>query len=60
MSDPWEDEGFGAEDDWRAPESLESDLEDDDEELELEGLEDEVEADDELELEADDELDLGL
>ena len=26
--DPWEDEGFGGEDDWGAPESLETDLED--------------------------------
>jgi hypothetical protein len=51
MTDPWEDEGFGAEDDWLAPESLESDLEDeDDEELELVGLDDELEADDELDL----------
>ena len=51
MSDPWEDEGFGAEDDWQAPESLESDLEEeDDEELELAGLDDEPEADDELDL----------
>jgi hypothetical protein len=31
MSDPWEDEGFGGEDDWEAAESLETDLEDDDE-----------------------------
>jgi len=37
--DPWEDEGFGGEDDWAARESLETDLEDDDEE-ELGGLED--------------------
>ena len=27
-ADPWEDEGFGGEDDWEAPESLETDLED--------------------------------
>ena len=37
--DPWEDEGFGGEDDWAARESLETDLEDDDEE-ELGSLED--------------------
>jgi hypothetical protein len=52
MSDPWEDEGFGAEDDWQARESLESDLEDDDEEDEL-GL-------GELEGEGDDEPEPGL
>jgi hypothetical protein len=40
--DPWEDEGFGGEDDWEAPESLESDLEDDDD-AELESLDDEEE-----------------
>ena len=28
--DPWEDEGFGGEDDWAAQESLETDLEDED------------------------------
>jgi len=27
--DPWEDEGFGAEDDWEGKKSVESDLEDD-------------------------------
>ena len=42
-ADPWEDEGFGGEDDWEAPESLESDLEDEDG-VELEG---ENEGDDE-------------
>ncbi len=52
MSDPWEDEGFGAEDDWQARESLESDLEDEDEEDELEL--------DELEDEGDDALEQGL
>jgi hypothetical protein len=53
MGDPWEDEGFGAEDDWESKESLEVDLEDDDDEdeLELEELD---------EYEGDDELDAGL
>ena len=51
-ADPWEDEGFGGEDDWAASESLESDLEDDEEE-ELPGLDGE-------EPEEDDEPDLGL
>ena len=37
--DPWEDEGFGGEDDWDAQESLESSLEDDD--AEVGALEDE-------------------
>jgi hypothetical protein len=36
MSDPWEDEGFGGEDDWAGAESLEADLEDEDENEELE------------------------
>ena len=36
MSDPWEDEGFGGEDDWEGKESVDADLED---ELELEELE---------------------
>jgi hypothetical protein len=40
MSDPWEDEGFGAEDDWQGKESLESDLEDEDD-LQIAELEDE-------------------
>ena len=31
MSDPWEDEGFGGEDDWAGAESLEADLEEEDE-----------------------------
>jgi hypothetical protein len=42
--DPWEDEGFGGEDDWAAQESLEADVEDDDEELA--GVEDEARLDD--------------
>ena len=38
MGDPWEDEGFGGEDDWEGKESVEADLEDelDDDELEAE------------------------
>ena len=50
MSDPWEDEGFGGEDDWAGSESIESDVEDDEEEDELgsDELEDEDERDDEL------------
>jgi hypothetical protein len=49
--DPWGDEGFGGEDDWAGKESLETDIEDDDElEVSLEQLEEE-------ELDADDELD---
>jgi hypothetical protein len=53
--DPWGDEGFGGGDDWEGKESLETDLEDDDDELEvsLEQLEEE-------ELESDDELDHAL
>jgi hypothetical protein len=53
--DPWGDEGFGGGDDWEGKESLEADLEDEDDELEvsLEQLEEE-------ELEADDELDDAL
>jgi len=48
-ADPWEDEGFGGEDDWEAPESLETDLE------EGEGTEaDELDDED-----GDDELDPG-
>jgi hypothetical protein len=46
MSDPWEDEGFGGEDDWAGTESLEAALEDEDEteeDLEPEELEDEPE-----------------
>jgi hypothetical protein len=41
--DPWEDEGFGGEDDWEGTESLEVDLEDEDrseEVLEPDELED--------------------
>jgi hypothetical protein len=38
MSDPWEDEGFGGEDDWAASESLETDLENTDDDVELEEL----------------------
>ena len=34
--DPWEDEGFGGEDDWEGRESLEADLEDDEAEDDLE------------------------
>jgi hypothetical protein len=45
MSDPWEDEGFGGEDDWAGAESLEADLEDEDENEDLE-LGDSDEADD--------------
>ena len=49
--DPWGDEGFGGEDDWEGKESLETDVEDDDElEVSLEQLEEE-------EFDADDELD---
>jgi hypothetical protein len=52
--DPWGDEGFGGGDDWEGKESLETDVEDDDElEVSLEQLEEE-------ELEADDELDDAL
>jgi hypothetical protein len=43
-SDPWEDEGFGGEDDWAGTESLETNVEDEDEtedELEPDELEDE-------------------
>ena len=29
MSDPWDDEGFGGEDDWEGSQSLEADIEDD-------------------------------
>ena len=29
MGDPWEDEGFGGEDDWEGKESVETGLEDD-------------------------------
>jgi hypothetical protein len=43
--DPWEDEGFGGEDDWDGRESLAADLEDEDENEELE-LGDSDEADD--------------
>jgi hypothetical protein len=38
VSDPWEDEGFGGEDDWAASESLETDLENTDDDVELEEL----------------------
>ncbi len=44
MSDPWEDEGFGGEDDWAGPESLVAALEDEHEtedDLEPDELEDE-------------------
>jgi hypothetical protein len=47
MSDPWEDEGFGGEDDWEGTESLEAALEDEDEDdLELEALDDELDDED--------------
>jgi hypothetical protein len=49
MGDAWEDEGFGGDDDWAASESIESDLEDEEDELD----------DDELEDEEDDEPELG-
>jgi hypothetical protein len=52
MSDPWEDEGFGGEDDWEA-ESLETGLEDEEGDDELEPEPDEHGDDD-------DELVLGL
>jgi hypothetical protein len=29
VSDPWEDEGFGGDDDWAGDQSLEADVEDD-------------------------------
>ena len=41
IGDPWEDEGFGGEDDWAGAESLEVDLEEEDEnEDELVGVDD--------------------
>jgi hypothetical protein len=48
--DPWEDEGFGGEDDWAAQESLEADLEDeeDGDDLDLAELEDELDPEEEL------------
>jgi hypothetical protein len=49
VSDPWDEEGFGGEDDWEGSQSLESDLEDDS----LAGLDDEL---DEAEL---DQVDLN-
>jgi hypothetical protein len=55
VSDAWDDEGFGAEDDWEGAESVESDVEDD----ALAGLDDELdeaEPDDDT-LPADDEDD---
>jgi hypothetical protein len=49
MSDPWEDEGFGGEDDWEGRESLEADLEDENEEdLEPEEPEDDPDVADSL------------
>ena len=36
IGDPWADEGFGGEDDWEGKESVGSDLEDDEIDLELE------------------------
>jgi hypothetical protein len=50
-SDPWEDEGFGGEDDWAGTESLETDVEDEDEtedDLEPGELEDEPDLADEV------------
>jgi hypothetical protein len=41
VSDPWEDEGFGGDDDWAGDQSLEADVEDD--ELDEAELEDEAE-----------------
>jgi hypothetical protein len=46
--DPWEDEGFGAGDEWEGKESVEADLEDDEDELELPEEDDELDGDDEL------------
>jgi hypothetical protein len=48
--DPWEDEGFGGEDDWASQESLESDLEDAEggDELDLDEVENDHDGDDEL------------
>jgi hypothetical protein len=46
MSDPWEDEGFGGEDDWEASESLEAGGEDDEDEIELGEVDDQLELDD--------------
>ena len=43
-SDPWEDEGFGGEDDWEGGESLEADVED---EVEEDAVDDDDDADDE-------------
>jgi hypothetical protein len=42
-ADPWEDEGFGGEDDWASDESIETDVEDEDD-LDLEDV-DETELD---------------
>jgi hypothetical protein len=53
--DPWEDEGFGGEDDWAAQESLESDLEDEEDGEELDSDHAELEN----ELDSDDDLDAG-
>jgi hypothetical protein len=50
VSDAWDDEGFGGEDDWEGTESVESDVEDD----ALAGFDDEL---DEAELEEDTQLD---
>jgi hypothetical protein len=52
MTDPWEDEGFGGEDDWEGMEGVESGLadeeEDDDLDLSLELEDDGYAGDDEL------------
>ena len=47
MSDPWADEGFGGDDDWEGKDSVEIDVEDEDE-LDPEELGDETDGDDEL------------
>ena len=57
MSDVWDDEGFGVEDDWEGGQSLEADLEEDDASA-LAGLDeelDDVELDEVASGEADDE-----
>jgi hypothetical protein len=54
MSDPWADEGFGADDDWEGDESLESPLED---EFDPIGLEESDDDEEPLSLVGDDDLD---
>jgi hypothetical protein len=46
MSDPWEDEGFGGEDDWAGAESLEVDVEEEDETEDVELDDDNDDVDD--------------